>query len=253
MAEQHLITAEFFGAPVNIIDHDGKRWLTADEIGRCLGYQEASARIAVSNLYNRNINEFTAADTFVIKLMANPQGGNPNTRVFSATGCIKLGFFANTTQATRFRNWAAEALESRVEPPLPAVTHSPRLEASMKTLADQMGVLAKGMALLTTQHNVTGRYIHALERNQRGTVKITPEIREQAKAMAAEGMPLADVGRLLRISRTSVSLIVHDKYPETKVVASAPPPTAGDQINAWIEREEAKVMDALGKLEGGAA
>lgn len=30
MAEQHLITAEFFGNPVSIIDHDGQQWLTAE-------------------------------------------------------------------------------------------------------------------------------------------------------------------------------------------------------------------------------
>lgn len=43
MAEQHLITAEFFGSPVSIIDHAGKHWLTAEQAGRCLGYNEANA------------------------------------------------------------------------------------------------------------------------------------------------------------------------------------------------------------------
>ena len=37
MAEQHLITAEFFGNPVSILDHAGKRWLTAEEERHTLG------------------------------------------------------------------------------------------------------------------------------------------------------------------------------------------------------------------------
>lgn len=119
MANQ-LITAEFFGAPVSIIDHNSKRWLTAEEVGRCLGYGEANARKGISHLFNRHEDEFTEADTFVVKLATNPKGGNPNTRIFSATGCIKLGFFANTPKAKQFRAWAAQTLEAAT--PAPAMT-----------------------------------------------------------------------------------------------------------------------------------
>jgi DNA-binding CsgD family transcriptional regulator len=35
-------------------------------------------------------------------------------RVFSSTGCIKLGFFANTGRAKEFRAWAAKVLDGQV-------------------------------------------------------------------------------------------------------------------------------------------
>lgn len=102
--------SDFFGTPIQIIDHNGQRWITAEQAGLALGYNEANARIGISNLYSRNKDEFTEADTFVINLITNPQGGNPNTRIFSATGCQLLGFFSNTKRAKDFRAWAKHVL-----------------------------------------------------------------------------------------------------------------------------------------------
>lgn len=121
MAEQHLITAEFFGSSVSIIDHAGKRWLTAEEAGRCLGYNDANASQGVRNLYNRHADEFTEADTCQIKLIW--QGQQREIRIFSSAGCIKLGFFANTPKAKQFRTWAAQTLEAGA--PVPVQTPAP--------------------------------------------------------------------------------------------------------------------------------
>lgn len=54
----HLIPAEFLGTSLEIIDHNGQKWLTADQVGKALGYNEANARIGVINLYSRHIDEF---------------------------------------------------------------------------------------------------------------------------------------------------------------------------------------------------
>lgn len=102
----------FNGTPVSIIDHNGKNWLTAEEVGLCLGYAETNARIGISNLYNRHTDEFTEADSTVIKLIT-VDGKNRDARVFSSTGCIKLGFFANTARAKDFRAWAAKVLDGQ--------------------------------------------------------------------------------------------------------------------------------------------
>ena len=106
----HNLTAEFHGTTVTILDHLNRRWLTARDVGRCLGYAEDKASQSINNLYARHDDEFSADDTFIIKLMTNPQGGNPNTRIFSQTGCILLAMFANTARAKDFRAWAKQAL-----------------------------------------------------------------------------------------------------------------------------------------------
>lgn len=252
MADQ-LTTADFFGNPVSIIDHAGKRWLTAKEVGRCLGYSETNAATGITNLYNRHADEFTTADTCTIKLMANPKGGNPNTRIFSGTGCRLLGFFANTATAKQFRAWAAITLERQApalaEQPAAAVVRSPRLEATMERMADHVGTLAAGMQTMSMQLNVTAKYIGLLELNQAGSRKVTAAVASEARALKAEGMNNADIGRLLRISRTSVSLLVRDKYP-VNIPEQETKATAGELLEGWIEREQERLVETLGK--GGA-
>lgn len=120
-----VTTAEFFGTPVSIIDHNGKRWLTAEQAGRCLGYAEANARQGIINIYNRHADEFTEADTCEINLIS--QGQTRTMRVFSDTGCIKLGFFSNTPRAKDFRTWVARVLAGQAAvPPAPTLGRSGR-------------------------------------------------------------------------------------------------------------------------------
>ncbi len=115
----HSITnAEFFGTRVSIIDHLGRRWLTARDVGRCLGYAEDEASRSVIKLYSRHEDEFGVEDTLVVKLTTNPQGGNPNVRIFSQTGCILLAMFANTARAKDFRAWAKRVLAAALPAPV---------------------------------------------------------------------------------------------------------------------------------------
>jgi transcriptional regulator with XRE-family HTH domain len=159
-------TAVFHGQTVTLIHHAGRRWLTAEQIGLCLGYAHNKARISISNLYNRHADEFTPEDTGVIKLMTNPQGGNPTTRIFSHTGCIKLGFFAATAKAKAFRAWAAQTLAGGMPAPVapvssllptPKVTRDVELKAltlfadghSYREIAEALGISASTVGRLT--------------------------------------------------------------------------------------------------------
>lgn len=122
----HAITpAEFLGTPVSILDHDGRRWLTARDVGRCLGYAEAEASNSVNRLYSRHADEFGVDDTcvvnlatqFAVNLTVNSRG-NPNVRIFSQTGCILLAMFANTARAKDFRAWAKRVLAAALPAPV---------------------------------------------------------------------------------------------------------------------------------------
>lgn len=106
--ENKITYAEFHGEPINIIEHSGKRWLTSEEVGKCLGYAAGEERRAILKLYKRHRDEFTDQDVTVVNLTT--PGGMQKTRIFSDTGCIKLGFFAKTTVGKEFRNFASEKL-----------------------------------------------------------------------------------------------------------------------------------------------
>lgn len=108
-----IISAEFNGTAVDIIDRDGKKWLTAEQVGRCLGYSEANASQGIRNLYNRHVDEFTDDDTRQINLIW--RDGKPReVRVFSLSGCITLGWLSGTPRARQFREWAKNALQSQI-------------------------------------------------------------------------------------------------------------------------------------------
>lgn len=98
---------------VSIIFHHNRRWLTAEDVGRCLGYAAGNERMGIVKAYNRHVDEFTAEDTCVVKLTT--QGQAREIRIFSETGCIKLGFFSNTPTAKTFRKWAAKVLSGSLK------------------------------------------------------------------------------------------------------------------------------------------
>lgn len=104
---------QFNGTAVSILDYNGKKWLTAQEVGLCLGYAEANARTGITNLYNRHLDRFDENDTCAIKLIA--QGQAREVRIFSTTGCVTLGWLANTKRAGEFQNWAKKVLAERME------------------------------------------------------------------------------------------------------------------------------------------
>lgn len=136
----HAITeycAEFHGTSITIIERDGQKWMTAEQVGRALGYEEGATRKSVVNLYNRHTDEFTDAETCVIKLMT--QGQMRDTRIFSATGSVKLGFFANTRRAKKFRTWASEALVAQQVMGMPSDADTLALYGQVNALYQQLG------------------------------------------------------------------------------------------------------------------
>lgn len=157
-----IIRTEAHGLPLSIIDHAGQRWLTAEHLGLALGYQPDKARHGVNNLYNRHSDEFTETDTCVINLMT--QGQRREVRIFSATGCNLLSFFANTPRAKDFRAWAKQVLAAQPTPAAPARGPSGRVLITramerqvlelfvagwrQRAIADKVGLSAAAINLL---------------------------------------------------------------------------------------------------------
>lgn len=226
-----LSAIDFMGTPVSIIDHNGKRWLLAEEAGVCLGYAKDQARKGIVNLYNRHADEFTEEDTCVIKLMT--QGQMREVRAFSDTGCIKLGFFANTARSKDFRSFAAKVLAAKnVTPEIVQTANT----AAMDILARSMSKLADGMDTLLRQNNRTDRYVALLEMNQQGHVKVTEEIRKQVFELYGQGTPQASIARLLRISKATVNQLIKGTYL-AKAHIGAPSYAEAAAVEVVIEQQ----------------
>ena len=124
--------AQFNGHNLTIIEHQGRKWLTAEQAGRALGYNPERAGDSVNNLLGRHHDEFTELDSVDIKLMST-DGKLYSKRVFSDTGCNKLGFFANTAMAKQFRQFAAKTLAGQTTDPT-LLARVAALEAELASL-----------------------------------------------------------------------------------------------------------------------
>ncbi|EJX4928788.1 hypothetical protein OD635_005873 [Salmonella enterica] len=89
-------------------------WLTSAELAKALDYSSAKS---ITNLFNRNQDEFTPAMTMVIDMMTNGINNSlrkKKVRVFSIRGAHLIAMFAETTVAKSFRKWALDVLDKEV-------------------------------------------------------------------------------------------------------------------------------------------
>ena len=251
MNQQQTLTPSVFSfttGAVRVVLRDDAPWFVAADV--CAALSIENNRDAMSRL-DDDEKGVGSIDTL---------GGSQVMTIVSESGLYSLVLGSRKPEAKPFKKWVtSEVLPAirksgryEVGDPLPAVVRSPRLEASMARMADSVATLAAGMQTMSTQLNVTSKYIGLLELNQAGTRKVTAEVVREAKALHAEGMSMADIARILRVSRTSVSLVVRDKYPVAIPEEEAPKTSAGEILEGWIEREQKRLVTHLTR-EGGAA
>ncbi|WP_353168645.1 BRO family protein [Acinetobacter sp.] len=115
------LTLSFNEVKFNPVQHEQQIWLTASELSKALGYKQTDA---VSKVYNRNSDEFTANMT---QLIDNPHTPNLGVRIFSLRGCHLVAMFARTGIAKSFRKWVLDILDKEVGQPV-AKTHKAERE-----------------------------------------------------------------------------------------------------------------------------
>lgn len=123
------------------------------------------------------------------------------------------------------------------------------LEDSMNRMAHHMANLVQVSAQQAHKLDMTARYIGLLEINQKGNVKVTRQVEAEAFALAAQGMSITNIGKMLRISRTTASLILSGKYELPKGEAALPPVSVEEALNDLVEAERMALMQ---RITGGA-
>lgn len=97
-----------------VTTHNGQIWLRGTEIAKALGMERTNA---VTQIYNRNADEFTEAMTLNLKLRLKGFGGGnskKDVRVFSLRGAHLVAMFARTPLAKEFRRWVLDILDKEV-------------------------------------------------------------------------------------------------------------------------------------------
>lgn len=140
--------------------------------------------------------------------IVDTHGGHQEMAVISESGLYTLIFRSRKPEAKRFRKWVTSEV-------LPAIR---RTGAYGESADGQVAVLLA--ALIERMDQRDQQMMAFLAAKRRAPDRKTPITRDherQAKTMHAEGMPTTEIAESLGISRTAVSLLIHDKYPFAKV------------------------------------
>ncbi len=110
MNDLQLVKSSRFGdVECDIYYDNDEMYMTAGQLGRCLGYSEpviAINKIAERNPYLKN-PEFS-----VVTKLVSTDGKYYNTRVFSEDGIYEVAFLSKTEIARQFRMWVRKLLKS---------------------------------------------------------------------------------------------------------------------------------------------
>lgn len=103
----------FHGTQFNTITHNNQIWLTSKDLAKALQYATSNA---VTALYNKNTDEFTAGMSQVVE---STTSGNykKKVRIFSLRGAHLIAMFARTSIAKEFRKWVLDILDKEMSEP----------------------------------------------------------------------------------------------------------------------------------------
>lgn len=109
MKNLQLIKSSKFGeVECDIYSNEKEMFMTAEEIGNCLGYQYA--RESINKLVSRN--EYLKDKEFSCEVKMTSQAGERKTRLFTEDGIYEVTMLAKTEKAKEFRAFIRKLLKS---------------------------------------------------------------------------------------------------------------------------------------------
>lgn len=109
MNNLQLIKSSKFGeVECDIYSNEKEMFMTAEQIGNCLGYQYA--RESINKLVSRN--EYLKDNEFSCEVILTSEAGERNTRVFTEDGIYEVTMLAKTEKAKEFRAFIRKLLKS---------------------------------------------------------------------------------------------------------------------------------------------
>lgn len=155
-----------------IQQNDDQIWITSSELAQALGYSRSDK---ITQIYNRNTDEFTQGMTLTLNLRVKGFGnGNTEkeTRIFSLRGAHLIAMFARTPVAKEFRKWVLDILEKESKP------------KPLTDIRDRIP-LAEAVAVLVSKSNFNTVEVYKMI-NQRFDVNKVDEIPQDVLPFAVE-------------------------------------------------------------------
>ncbi|MDO9896831.1 Bro-N domain-containing protein [Glaesserella parasuis] len=131
-----MTTLTFKTTTLSVINKNNHTFLTAKDLGNALAYSDPV--VAISKIYDRNADEFTAEMTALIELQT--AGGKQQVRVFSLRGAHLIAMFARTKVAKEFRKWVLDILDREIlqnEQQIAPLTITPEQQRAIQEAVQQ--------------------------------------------------------------------------------------------------------------------
>lgn len=104
----------FQNTTLAVVPHNNQTYITAADLARALQYADVRA---ITKIFTRNQDEFTADMSLVVKLTTKHYGnGNSekDVRIFSLRGAHLIAMFSRTAVAKEFRKWVLDILDKEI-------------------------------------------------------------------------------------------------------------------------------------------
>lgn len=123
----------FKSRTLEAIEHEGQPWFTAATLAIALEYSRGDK---ISQIYNRNADEFTPCMTLNLNLRVSGKINglqHKKVRVFSLRGAHLIAMFASTPVAKEFRKWVLDLIDKERVRELPAPQKTAVTEEKLPT------------------------------------------------------------------------------------------------------------------------
>lgn len=185
----------FQSATLNPVrQNDGQIWVTASDLAKALDYKQENA---VSKIFNRNADEFTATMTQVID---NPRIPNLGMRIFSMRGAHLIAMFARTPVAKEFRKWVLDVIEKKECKP------KKQIDMSMYVSKDVHNNLA------LKYHRMFRQYDDMIDTMRAQVEDMQRKCRRYDFKMARSAISIEEAANVLKVPVSKIKKVLEDEY-----------------------------------------
>lgn len=223
------LALEFGSTKFEVVDHNGRPWLQARQLGEALGYSRPDA---ILNIYDRNKDEFTTDMTTTIELMVGVVA--QKVRIFSPRGCHLLSMFARTPVAKQFRKWVLDVLDKlATEEAQNTPTHSTGPDSPIGP-ADQniLQAIVRAKVAQMPEASSRGGFPQIWSRfNNHFRLGSYKQLPQSKMAEAVEYLVKLDVQEKKELPQSQ------PLFPSA-IASNIPGPQSGDKYHAYLEKVE---------------
>ncbi len=213
---QLIKSAKFGEIQADIYKKDNEPYMTAKQLGECLGYSDPI--IAINKLVKRN--EYLKSKEFsVLTKLVSTDGKQYNTRIFTEDGIYEITMLAKTEKAKEFRSWVRKILKSlrRGETKLVSMTEYQRMMAQTRS---ENAKIRKAQILTRLAEQYDGTYKQVL--NSYATKELTGEHLLPLPQLPDKTYTATELGEMFGVSANKIGIITNRHNLKT------------DQYGAWF-------------------